>query len=143
MYKRERNKDDSSSKSKSHLFSARLHPDNPHEAEAIKIIGQYLNKYDIAPRQLLTDAILNMDGRIPTMFDNEDTAPVTLSGIREVMRDVLMAEFAQHLTGMIRDGSITMRDVERIQSDDTSDTSEFENNLISGMMARRKQKGKE
>lgn len=54
----------------SRVISARLHPSNEFEAEALRVWEDKIGQ-GFAPREILTDALLRADGQTPEMFRRE------------------------------------------------------------------------
>lgn len=111
----------------------RLHPDIEQERDAIEIYNRLLREKFTA-RQIMTDALLRLDGKKPEMFQDY-TRQVTKPYIED-----LLADFAQHLISEIRSMGlgVSVSPVSQETPLTEDEDEQYAKNLAAGYLSRRK-----
>lgn len=124
----------SDSKKQSVVISIRLHPDDPLEADALRIIKEWQNQ-GYSNREIITNAILRAEGAKPEMYSEKPT-PVSRDALKETLQ-----EFAQYIIDNVGVAQPKARyERPRPFGDDEIEITDTMQNLAQGFLNRRKSK---
>lgn len=125
---------------RSRVLSARLHPDEEHEARALEV-WDALQQQGYNPRQIVTDALLHASGHTPEMFRRDGRIDTVIDALEERLEhlkpldqidhklDLLLERFEASIAEVLRsikraDPDGLRRFAGRQEEDDSADLDE-------------------